>query len=71
MATSKPAPPAATPCVIVVQDDLGDWIAHERSGAIGRAFPTQQEAIHFALFGVGHGRAAALLVPKRDAGKVA
>ncbi len=71
MAPSKAVLPAATPCVTVVRNALGDWIARERRGAIGHAFATQQEAIHFAVFALGNGRAVALLVPTRDAGNAA
>jgi len=55
----------------VVRNERGDWIARERRGAMGHAFATQHEAIHFALFGLGNGRAAALLVPPRAAGNAA
>jgi len=54
---------APQPRFSVAQNAAGDWIARERHGLTVRVFPTQQAAIHFALFARGDRRATALLTP--------
>ena len=48
---------------VVMQNQQGSWTACDRQGRIERIFPTQREAIHFALFETGTRCAAVSLTP--------
>jgi streptogramin lyase len=48
---------------IVMQNEQGGWTVRETHSSIERVFPTQREAIHFALFEAGTRHAAVSLTP--------
>lgn len=58
------AQPPRKPCFAIAQSDAGDWIARERRSGVERHFPSQQAALHFALFDRGLRASAALLTPR-------
>lgn len=58
------APPRRKPCFTITRSDAGDWIARERRSGVERLFPSQQAALHFALFDCRTPAAAALLTPQ-------
>ena len=48
----------------VMQNQQGSWTACDSAARIERVFPTQREAIHFALFETGTRCAAVSLTPQ-------
>ena len=48
----------------VMQNQQGSWTACDKQGRIERIFPTQREAIHFALFETGTRCASVSLTPQ-------
>ena len=49
-------------CISISETAAGDWLVRQR-GADDRHFVSQQAAVHFVLFELGHGPATALLTP--------
>jgi hypothetical protein len=63
-AAGKPALTARRQFVIR-QDEQGGWCVCDPDGCVERCFPTQREAIHFALYETGTRCAAVSLTPPR------